>query len=306
MSDYPPNTNQEELAKILQEQVYNDRRAWIAFVRLLLLCLGIGFTVAGIVFFFAYNWAHLHKFIKFGLIFSLLLATTLFSCAAGFHQTLRKGLLTGAAVLVGVLFAVFGQVYQTGANAYDFFLAWTIFISSWVVLAGFPPLWLLYLLLLNTTLLYYAKQVANHWSDLLLYLLLLLINTLFLIGATLLKNKGKSIPTWFTNIVALISISIATVGIVTGIFSSFDPFFPALLITGSLIYAAGIWYGLTAQSTFYLSIIPFSIIIVVSALLLKWSDDHGMLLFVCLFIIGSSTLVIKNLLHLQKKWTNGN
>lgn len=277
---------------------------WSRFVRILLLTLGIGFTVAGIIFFFAYNWDALPKFAKLSLTGGLLLVTTLLSLRPQFDPMIRNILLTAAAALVGVLFAVYGQIYQTGANAYDFFLAWTVFISIWVLVANFPPLWVLYLLLINTTILLYAEQVANHWSDTLVFTLLFLVNLVALIVSKFLMKAGKSIPTWFTNLVALAAISFSTIGIVTGIFRNLDLSFWLLLLLVALAYAAGIWYGLHQHSIFYLSIIPVSLIIIGSAWFLEISNDAGSFLFISLFIIGSATLTIKYLLDLQKKWAH--
>lgn len=50
---------------------------------------------------------------------------------------------------------------------------------------------------------------------------------------------------------------------------------------------------------------PTSIIIIIAALLIKISYDAIMFFVITLFVIGSVTLVIKNLIDLQKKWKNG-
>jgi uncharacterized membrane protein len=139
--------------RILKEQVYNDKDAWSKFLRLFLISLGVGFTTAGIIFFFAYNWADLHKFIKIGLVEGVVIATALAAVYSRIPSDIRNILLTGASILVGVLYAVFGQIYQTGANAYDLFLGWTLFITLWVLISNFAPLWLVFIILINTTVL---------------------------------------------------------------------------------------------------------------------------------------------------------
>ncbi|WP_293916089.1 MULTISPECIES: hypothetical protein [unclassified Sphingobacterium] len=48
------NLTEEEIAEVLKGDIFNDRSAWEKFLRLFFMVLGIGFTVAGIVFFFAY------------------------------------------------------------------------------------------------------------------------------------------------------------------------------------------------------------------------------------------------------------
>lgn len=300
------NLSEEAIGGALKESVYNDKAAWQKFLRLLFISLGVGFTVLGIVFFFAYNWAALHKFTKLGLTEGLIIATTSLVLLLKININFRHIILTGSAILVGVLFAVFGQIYQTGANAFDFFLAWTIFITLWVIVSDFAPLWLLYALLINTTFFLYAEQVAKDWSELFVLTVLFAINTTFLIAATVLSRyrSTANIPNWFLNMVALACVGYATMGIIVGFFSDIEVAFLVLVVMTLGLYALGIWYGLQSKSGFYLSVIPFSLIIMVSARLFKISTGEMMFLGVGLFIVASVTLVIKNLINLQKKWTN--
>jgi len=138
------NCTEKGIDKVLREEVYSDSKSWKGFVNLLFISLGVGFTVSGIIFFFAYNWTDLHKFAKMGLIEGLIILTTSVVLFSKLNLKVKNILLTGTSVLVGVLIAVFGQIYQTGANAYDFFLGWTLFISLWVVISNYPPLWLVF------------------------------------------------------------------------------------------------------------------------------------------------------------------
>jgi uncharacterized membrane protein len=218
------------------------------------------------------------------------------------NDNIKNVILTGASVLVGVLFAVFGQIYQTGANAYDFFLAWAIFVTLWVLISNFAPLWLLYLVLINTTFILYSQQVAKDWSEVFIFSLLFIINLTVLISAIFLGKK--KIPNWFLNTVALGSVSYTTIGVVIGIFDKYQVTFPILILITAVAFTLGILYGLKTKSGFYLSVIPFSLTIIVSALLIKVSDGEMMFLLVSLFITASVTLTIKNLIDIQKKWKN--
>ena len=104
--------------------------------------------------------------------------------------------------------------------------------------------------------------------------------------------------------VALACIGYATIGMIFGIVSQYETSFLVLAVMTLGLYALGIWYGLQSKSGFYLSVIPFSLIIMVSARLFKISTEEMMFLGVGLFIVASVTLVIKNLINLQKKWAN--
>lgn len=300
------NLTEQGTDKALKENVYNNKEAWQKFLQLFFISLGIGFMVSGIVFFFAYNWADLHRFAKMGLIELLIVATTCLVLLPKINITTRHIILTGSAILVGALFAVFGQVYQTGANAYDFFLAWTLLITLWVIVSGFAPLWLLHLLLINTTFILYAQQVAGNWSEVFVFTLLFIINAAVPVTAILISRYRKTvnIPGWFLNTVALAAVTYATIGIIIGIFDNHKASLPVLILLASIAFASGMWHGLKAKSIFYLSVIPFSLIVIGSAFLIKISDGEMMFLLVSLFIIASVTLVIKSLIDIQKKWRN--
>ena len=300
------NWKQESIDTLLKQEIYSDQIAWQKFLKLFFISLGVGFTTAGILFFFAYNWADLHKFVKIGLVEGLITTTTLIVLFSKLNSDIKNIILTGASILVGVLFAVFGQIYQTGANAYDFFLGWTVFITLWVAISNFAPLWFIFIILINTTLVLYTEQVANDWSIIFNATLFFVINALFLVTALLVKEQSKTIkiPIWFTNSVALIAVCFSTAAINEGIYHEQEFSFFVLLFIIITCYIIGIKYGLKVKSSFYLSIIPFSVIILICSLLLKLSHSDGIYFIIALFIISSITLVIKNLISLQKKWTN--
>jgi uncharacterized membrane protein len=215
-------------------------------------------------------------------------------------------LLTVASILTGVLFAVFGQIYQTGANTYDLFLGWTIFITLWALVANFAALWLIWLALVNITLLLYTQQVARHWDDNYFFLTVALVNIAAILIAQILHHTGKlkELPAWFNNIVALAAAGWLTIGICNGIFNDEKlSFWPLLLIT-VVIYSGAVYYSLQQRQLFYLCIIPLSVVIILTSLI---SDQvklqsSGSFLLVSVFIIVSISLTVSQLLKLKKHW----
>ncbi|WP_276482418.1 DUF2157 domain-containing protein [Paraflavitalea pollutisoli] len=288
----------------LETYVYQDKTTWRRFLPLFCLLLGVGLTVAGILFFFAYNWADLHKFAKLGLIEGLLTLLVLLVIGSKLSLTVKKTLLTGAGMLVGVLFAVFGQVYQTGADAYDLFLAWTLGITLWVFIIHFAPMWLLYILLCNITMTLYGQQVSSNWSGLWYFTLLFLLDALFIVIALLIgwKKPSLRLPDWSILVVALGAATLATLG---GIMAIYDPFrSQELLIYLAVMiptYTTGIWYGYRYKKFFYLAALPFSLIVLGTALLLKQSYDTGMLFFIFLFVVASVTGLVWWLIRIQRQ-----
>lgn len=316
------NISEERIDTLLKDTIYHTKDSWQNFLRLFFMSLGIGFLSAGILFFFAYNWADLHKFVKIGMIEGLILIMVGFVLCSKLPAIFKNILLTGASILVGVLFAVFGQIYQTGANAYDFFLGWTVAITLWVFISNFSPLWLLYILLLNTTLILYEEQVALNWSSSFLYTLLFIINLSCLVGAlsnyliphttqSTPNTKGKEIlyswlsqasPNWFVNVLAIASVTFSTLGITDSIFKPYNLDFAILFSLSVITYTLGIIFGLKHKKMIFLAIIPFSIIIIISSFILHLSSAAESFFILSLFIIGSVSYVIKNLIDFQKKW----
>jgi len=300
------NWSQKAVEKVLKDEIYSDSNAWKKFLQILFIALGVGFTVSGIIFFFAYNWDGLHKFAKIGMIEALVIALTLTVLFSKLTENIKNIILTGTAILIGVLFAVFGQIYQTGANAYDFFLGWTFFITLWVVVSNYPPMWLVFIILINTTFTLYVEQVAQHWEDVYVIDTLIFFNSLFLVFFLLLPRffDNLKVPIWFSGLIALAITTLSTFAISLGIFDEFDSPYLLLISLSAILYAAGIFYGLKTKSGFYLSIIPFSVIVIFSSLLIKISDGATMFFVVGLFIIASVSVLIKSLLYFQKKWNN--
>ncbi len=298
--------SEKNIHTILKENIYNSKQSWHKFLKLFFMSLGVCFTTAGVLFFFAYNWANLHKFLKIGLIEGLIIGIISAILLSKINSDIKNILLTGASMLVGVLFAVFGQIYQTGADAYDFFLGWTMAITLWVFIANFPPLWLLFIVLINTTVILYFEQVVLYPSYIFLFTLLFAINVCFLIAFLFGKKiyKTLKIPTWFIYVIALGAISYSTIGVITGVFNHKQDYFSLLMFITILVYILGIFYGLKTKSNFFLSIISFSIILIISSFLINSSHDESMFFIIGLFIVVSVTLVIKTLINLQKKWIN--
>ncbi|WP_223248806.1 DUF2157 domain-containing protein [Leeuwenhoekiella nanhaiensis] len=296
--------SEKQVAKALDEHVYSNKKSWQKFLKVFFISLGLGFTLTGVIFFFAYNWADLHKFVKIGLISGLLIGTSLLALWPQINTFLRKITITGASVLVGVLFAVYGQIYQTGANAYDFFLAWTIFISIWVVVSNFAPLWLLFIILINTTSILYYQQVANDWSETLICLLLFIFNTIVLITSSSTK-KIKS-PDWFNNVLALMAVSYATIGFIFGLYENDHLIFFLILVFILIIYSAGVLRDLKTKNIYNISLISLSLTIIIAAFMIKVTESEQVLILVSVFIIMSISFSIKKMIDLQKKWKNEN
>ena len=165
-----PLKNTEAAATHLE--VYPSKRTWLMFFDKALLIIGTVALVLSLVFFIAYNWQNIGKMGKFALVEGALVITIALYVALSFRQLrqrfqlIRQLLLLIASIITGSLLALFGQVYQTGADTWQLFFGWALLITPWVMIARFPALWLLWLGLINACLLLYLDvanlQLINH------------------------------------------------------------------------------------------------------------------------------------------------
>ena len=150
-------------AAAIHLEVYPSKRTWLDFFDKVLLIIGAVALVLSLVFFIAYNWQNMGKIGKFALVEGALVITIALYVALSFRrqfQLIRQLLLLIASIITGSLLALFGQVYQTGADTWQLFFGWAILITPWVMIARFPALWLLWLGLVNACLALYL-DVAN-------------------------------------------------------------------------------------------------------------------------------------------------
>ncbi len=133
-----------------------NQRQWRQFLDKLLLANGGGLFLFGVVFFFAFNWQAITRFHKFAMIEALVLAS-LWAYSHWFNRPSAKVFIMAASVFVGVLLAFFGQTYQTGADTWQLFATWAMLISPWVFLAQLGALWLLWLVLINLSIVLYHQ-----------------------------------------------------------------------------------------------------------------------------------------------------
>ncbi len=135
--------------------VFPGPRDWYRFVERLLLGLGVLAVATGVVFFVAYNWDALGKFGKFALVEGAMIVSLLPLLRYDPDSHIGRFALLGASILVGALLALFGQIYQTGADTWQLFAAWGALILPWVVLGRFVPLWLLWIGIVNVAIALY-------------------------------------------------------------------------------------------------------------------------------------------------------
>jgi uncharacterized membrane protein len=136
-----------------------DEAFWARWGLRALLALGTGQLLAGVVFFFAYNWNDLSDIAKFAVVEGALAIAALGALAVGLDRMFGQTLLIAASLLTGVLLATIGQIYQTGADVFELFLAWAVLILPWTLISRNAVQWLLWLVVAEAALWLYCEQV---------------------------------------------------------------------------------------------------------------------------------------------------
>jgi uncharacterized membrane protein len=267
------------------------RADWRAFLVRLTLWLGIVALGSAVVFFFAFNWAALGRFAKFGLVEAGIVASLVACWRLDLDSAPGKAVLLLLSLLTGALLALAGQVYQTGADAFELFAWWALLILPWVLIGRFSALWLVWLALLNLALFLYFRIAfdleALIWA-------LFVLNGLALAGWEGAHRAGYAWlrDSWPPRLVAMASGATATALAFQAILGSGG----ASALLSALVYAAWLatlhhWYRRVRPDLFMLAVGLLSLIVSVPAFLarhlLGGSGSAGYLV-VGLAVIGLS------------------
>lgn len=297
-SDWPAS----DVRRTLEQEVYAHEGNWQRLLQYLLLGAGAAFLLSGIVFFFAYNWADLPRLVKVGTVIGLFALTGLFGIFAPVGRQARNVSLTAAVVLIGIVMAVLGQVYQSGANSYVLFFSWTLFALPWVAVVYFSPLWLLLVGLINVSFFTYVAQ-RGLYEDIIYTGLLLFFLNLLCWGILYLIWRRRASFNWLLNVVALWIAVIATVNISAGMFSEVPEQTVIMLLAVVITY--GSWYilGMRQRSIFYPAVVGTSSVISLTFVFIRLtSGDIGVVFVAGLLALGGMTVLANYLNKLNKQW----
>lgn len=270
---------------------------WRRFLDRLLLWMGCVLLAAGLVFFIAYNWHELGRYAKVGLVEAALLATLAAVWRLGLEAAAGRAALFTAALVVGALFALIGQTYQTGADAYELFATWALLILPWTLLGRSALLWLLWLALVNLVVVLYLRVTPGLFGLLFSFertlWLLLAVNTLALAAwetAAAAGVRGLQ-PRWAPRLVATAAGSAVTLLAVLRILEEEDSSAWALPVWLAWCTAAGWVYRYRRPDLYVLAGGVLSLIVVVAVFFVKQldrNDDAGAFLLVALLVLGLS------------------
>ena len=219
-----------------------DEAFWARWGMRALLALGVGQFLAGVVFFFAYNWNDLPDIAKFAVIEGALAIAVGGALLAGLDQVFGQMLLIAASVLTGVLLAVIGQVYQTGADVFELFAAWAVLILPWTIISRHPVHWLLWLVVAEVALVLYSEQVLvpiNEMPSELVWVLVGVTVAVALACRELVVHRGMAwLSGHWTRLVLLFAGMVALFAPAAGQMIDVDTFKVGPVCVGAFVLAA--------------------------------------------------------------------
>ncbi|MCE1238084.1 MAG: DUF2157 domain-containing protein [Hyphomicrobiales bacterium] len=128
-------------------------RHWGLWIGRLLATLGAALVLAGVVWFFAFNWNRIPPFVKLGAIAAMIAASLAVVVLDRFGRRWSPTAGSAAIVLVGVFLAVEGQIHQTGADAWMLYAAWAGLTLAWAALLRSAAPWAIWLAVADLALL---------------------------------------------------------------------------------------------------------------------------------------------------------
>jgi uncharacterized membrane protein len=309
-----PNTRQEAVKLLCPPPIM-----WQVWADRMLALFSAALMLAGVVFFFAYNWVNIPSLVKLGLIQVAMLSCIVVTLIKGVEQITGKLFILAASIFLGVLLAVYGQIYQTGADSYQLFVAWSLLMAGWVFVSKFGGLWLMWLILINVSIILYFDQVLSQNTSKLITTLTL-VNTFFLSAREyglykgLVWLKGK----WLRWIILTTVFLFLTCHVIISIFENFHNtnwsiFPPILLLLISLITSYFCRYR--SPDLFSLTLVALSISAVISSILAKALIEATGENVIVAFIIGLIVLALMSVSafilrevdkSIQKEGNNGN
>lgn len=142
-----------------------DRRgtgeSWYRFARVQLLLLGAVLAVVGAIFFVAANWDLFPPALKLGLAAAAMAAATLAGGWIGLDRLTGRVVALAGGLLFGPLMALVGQIYQTGADPWGLFGAWSLVLVAYALATRFSGAWVTALLLAVTTAYLWIDQALG-------------------------------------------------------------------------------------------------------------------------------------------------
>lgn len=306
-------------------QLYPTGTQWQAFMDKLLLWLGVLALVFAGLFFIAYNWFEMGRFGKFLLVQLGIVASTLAyvfyphgsythastadnteaSTANNTQGHAHTLLLLTSSLLLGGLLALFGQVYQTGADPWQLFATWAVLMLPWAVISRSPVLWLLWLGLLNISLALYSDLLPSSFILLgitlqhtQLWLFAALNMGLFVLWRLLSPRFAGLASGWLAYPLAMLALGSITQLASLNVFTPSTVYAFTALVWLLCVSVFVFWYRIKTVNIAMLSLVALASIVFITTMVadvvLESLHDDGFLVM-AVFVISFGTVSVRYL-----------
>lgn len=281
------------------EQKLADAKAWMQFIQIASLTIGAGLLLAGIIFFFAYNWDAIHRFAKMGIAAGLLLVVFLVVMIAPMRNFTRNIAIFAMCVSVGVFWIIFGQAYQVQADSPTLFLTWALCIAIWVYVADFYPLWAFFVVLLAMGVIPYNHLLIPRegWELSIMMIYSAAWFAFFYLTPRWLPSRTEA-PSWLLNTLFVMTYYWAIFSMCRVVFTDSGLYVFIALIA----IAACIWYTMKHKKILLFSWLLFGALCLLECLLIQLFDLGGIVINI-IAMIGAFTMATVLIVHQHEEWS---
>lgn len=272
--------------------------AWLHFLTRVAFGLGALLVAAGVIHFVAFNWQALPRWGKFALVEAAIVVAIGIVLRVGPDNLVGRVALIAAALFTGALLALVGQVYQTGADAWQLFALWAVAIVPWAIAGRDPILWLLLLALVNAACEIYLATFRGAFSILFgsrgVLRALFVVNAVALLAWEVLASFGlrEFAASWGRRVVAT-ACGIAATALAVSAISLYRDENGVTLVVYAIWALVSFWaYRIRRVDLFALAGLVLSLIVVIGAWSARslLSDERAAgLLLIALVLIGCTT-----------------
>ncbi len=216
----------------------------------LAMAFGASQVIAGIVFFFAYNWRELPDIAKIALPQSVMVGAFLIFALLPRDAIVGRIAGIAAMVMIGVSMAVVGQVYQLGADPWRLFAIWAALAGMIAIVLRDDVHFALSLAIASAAYFLYADQELRPFLPQPDSLIPAAYGVFVLIILSVREHVADGPPSWARWLMVTALLSMVTISALIDLFH-FDSFgrglfaerglssLALLICTGALIYQFG-------------------------------------------------------------------
>ena len=274
------------------------------------LLFSVVFLIAGVTSFTAYNWASMSNIEKLAIP-SVLIVVGLVAYLFLEKEIYKNLAIFFSSFMIGTLFAVYGQVYQTGADVWILFRNWAIFLIIPIVATGYYSVMTLFSIIVAISTSFYLDLYLS--GAIVPFLSSLIFGLILIVYPFLQKSfKFKFNNVFYNTMIGIFYVCFITTGFVAVVSNDYS----LLAIILYLLFVGGVYsiayIQLKKITVKILSITAlgfFGVAVIIKMIEnIFFGDLTAYILLSLIVIIGTITGIVKSVDKIEneniKKFTN--